>query len=144
MNEEKNKIKGPWAVYSFSGLRPSGIGLVTRESEGGSLFIKDYKDSSDECWDSRYVERFVNPEDATKHYLKGIGLSHKLPQVLYRLSKSFPEEFEKLRPEKVRGLCKTLIARANFLLAQSSSKCIESKIPMVLGDDFGEFLYPAG
>ena len=123
--QQEKRIETPWAVYSFSGARASGVGLITKEVEGGSVFIQDYKDGSNEWWDPRYVQRFETPDEAATCYLKSISLPHKFKEVLSRLSKSFPEEF---RLEKVKGLCRVLLVRADSLLAQSSPSCTEERI----------------
>lgn len=122
---KEERIENPWAVYYYSRLRPSGIGLIIKESN--SLFIANTEKSSlisseVDRWNPYLVKRFRTPEQAVEHYLERIGQHHEFNKEMYRLSKAFPKEFRKIRRERIKNLCNILNARANSLFSQSSSK----------------------
>lgn len=111
----KKKIEKPWAVYHGVNFFVMNIGLITKETESGSLVIQ-YSEGQlypEEYWDSSYVRRFDTPEEAVSYY------APRKERVFDRERKRIYENFPKaIRKQKLEKLCALLTKRKEFLLAQ--------------------------
>jgi hypothetical protein len=94
----KKKIEKPWAVYGYV-LGAWGIGKVTQES-GKCLDIL-YSEGQyypPSLWDSKWVTRFDDPEDALDYYISHIPLEEKSREQASRIFYSdFPSAYSKTK-----------------------------------------------
>ncbi len=102
MPEKTREIKKPWGVYfSPSFMIPLGIGKIITENETKTILDIIYAEKQQyppEIWDSRYVKRFNELEEAINYYTEKVDVRERKvtdEEIKTQAMYCFPSYFKK-------------------------------------------------